>query len=164
MTITLEKTSAGRPRSWTRDEDIALAWAVYRNQASVDLEQSLNRSKRASNRKYILSRVYGEDWHIALLKEESLINNEIWLDTNEIQEAIRQRSRGIPLRKIGKNIGRSMETVRVAIIKHAPRQEDLMPRLNREREAAGSDPLPFGHPIIMRGLWHGLEHWRSVAR
>ena len=44
MTITLEKTSAGRPRSWTRDEDIALAWAVYRNQSMAGVLREIGRS------------------------------------------------------------------------------------------------------------------------
>ena len=159
-----EKTSVGRPRSWTRDEDIALAWAVYRNQTSVDLERSLNRSKGASNRKYILSRKYGEDWHIAILKEERLIDNKGWLDTDEISEIIKQRSQGLSLKKISKNIGRGIEATRQAIMKHAPKQNDLRPHRDKERVAAGFDPLPVGYPIIMRGLWHGLEHWRSAAR
>lgn len=44
MTITLEKTSAGRLRSWIRDEDIALAWAVYRNQSTADVLREIGRS------------------------------------------------------------------------------------------------------------------------
>jgi len=39
-----EKTSAGRLRSWTRDEDIALAWAVYRNQSTADVLREIGRS------------------------------------------------------------------------------------------------------------------------
>ncbi|WP_158092929.1 hypothetical protein [Acetobacter sp. DsW_059] len=44
MTITLEKTSAGRPRSWTRNEDIALAWSIYRNQSMAGVLREIGRS------------------------------------------------------------------------------------------------------------------------
>ncbi|KAA8384154.1 hypothetical protein FKW31_13415 [Acetobacter sp. DmW_136] len=31
----------------------------------------------------------------------------------------------------------------------------------RAERAPNSEPLPIGHPVIMKGLWNGLERWRD---
>lgn len=37
----------------------------------------------------------------------------------------------------------------------------LLTENNAAERARNTEPLRVGHPIIMRGLWHGLERWRS---
>jgi len=34
---------------------------------------------------------------------------------------------------------------------------------NRSEQKSDRPSLPPGHPVIMRGLWRGLEHWRGFA-
>ncbi|WP_415495514.1 SANT/Myb-like DNA-binding domain-containing protein [Acetobacter sp.] len=42
-----------------------------------------------------------------------------------------------------------------------PTKEDsLLTENSAADRARNTEPLRVGHPIVMRGLWHGLERWR----
>ncbi|KDE20692.1 hypothetical protein AZ09_04405 [Acetobacter aceti 1023] len=77
------------------------------------------------------------------------------------------RRRGYSFRRIGREVGRCMEGVRQVLMRyedalkaqspaHAPQPKGYA-ELVRDPE-----PLPAGHPIAMRGLWKGLEHWQPT--
>ena len=76
-------------------------------------------------------------------------------DNQDLQRAVRKmRARGSNLKELAKHFGISMETARSALFKSD--------RLTNEKSRT-PEPLPVGHPIVMRGLWRGLEHWRGFA-
>lgn len=77
------------------------------------------------------------------------------------------RRKGYSFRRIGREVGRCMEGVRQVLMRyedalkaqapaHAPQPKGYA-ELVRDPE-----PLPAGHPIAMRGLWKGLEHWQPT--
>ncbi|MGF1275730.1 hypothetical protein [Acetobacter pasteurianus] len=79
------------------------------------------------------------------------------------------RRKGYSFRRIGREVGRCMEGVRQVLMRY----EDALkaqtpahaPQPNGYAELARDhDPLPAGHPIAMRGLWKGLEHWQPAPQ
>lgn len=43
------------------------------------------------------------------------------------------------------------------------KQEATKPTLKAFREDFGSEPLRVEHPVVMRGLWRGLDRWRGFS-
>lgn len=75
------------------------------------------------------------------------------------------RAKGFSFREIGHNVGRCYETVRQVLLRHhhagqtqlETHSEDIVSDLDI---TGARICLPPGHPVIMRGLWRGLEHRR----
>lgn len=81
------------------------------------------------------------------------------------------RKSGLSLREIGYHFCMCMESVR-QIIRRASSDEPRQESPNSEEmfliRKNNGNALPTGHPIVMQGLWRGLEKWRmpdtNVAR
>ncbi|MCX2562903.1 hypothetical protein [Acetobacter thailandicus] len=81
------------------------------------------------------------------------------------------RRAGFSLRQIGRRSGRCMEGVRQALMRYEQALNELRdPASEEEGEELmmcgmfrDPEPLPPGHPVAMRGLWRGLEHWRDFV-
>lgn len=61
------------------------------------------------------------------------------------------RQQGLNLRQVAAYLGTSMETARQSLLK-----ADNDVACNRTAE-----PLPVGHPLVLKAMWRGLEHWRT---
>lgn len=86
----------------------------------------------------------------------------------QLEHMVALRRSGLSLRQIGRKVGRCMEGVRQALMRYE-QARDLVPEPSATTQDDWCDPLrepeplPPGHPIAMRGLWHGLEHWREMV-
>ncbi|GAN63345.1 hypothetical protein AA0313_2601 [Acetobacter indonesiensis NRIC 0313] len=86
----------------------------------------------------------------------------------EIDLVVSLRNQGHAWRAIARHLGRSDTMCRFQYeqctgkpVKAAPQQqaEPVTPKVSaiRAERAPDSQPLPVGHPIVMRGLWQGME-------
>lgn len=75
------------------------------------------------------------------------------------------RAKGFSFREISCNVGRCFETVRKVLLRH---NQGIKTQTEAQGEEFADDQdimaarecLPSGHPVVMRGLWKGLEHRR----
>lgn len=88
----------------------------------------------------------------------------------QLEHMVALRRSGLSLRQIGRQVGRCMEGVRQALMRYEQAREDIpptTPSLSPDEDWTDPlrepEPLPPGHPIAMRGLWRGLEHWRGLV-
>ena len=73
------------------------------------------------------------------------------------------RAKGFSYREISQNVGRCFETVRQVWLRH---NQSINAQADAQSEELDDDQditgaricLPPGHPVVMRGLWRGLEH------
>lgn len=88
----------------------------------------------------------------------------------EIDLVVSLRNQGHAWRAIARRLGRSDTMCRFQYERHTgkpvkaqPQAEPVTPRVSdiRAERAPDSPPLPVGHPIVMRGLWLGMEGLRD---
>lgn len=70
-------------------------------------------------------------------------------------------------RRIGREVGRCMEGVRQVLMRYEDALKAQSPAHTPQPKGYAElvrdpEPLPVGHPIAMRGLWKGLEHWQPA--
>lgn len=84
-----------------------------------------------------------------------------------LAQMVALRRAGRSLRQIGREMGRCMEGVRQALMRYeaacAPAPEATATADDWAEPLRDAEPLPPGHPIAQRGLWHGLDYWRTLA-
>ncbi|MCG4274648.1 hypothetical protein [Acetobacter senegalensis] len=82
-----------------------------------------------------------------------------------LEQMVALRRAGRSLRQIGRHTGRCMESVRQALMRYEHARLASVPSATDEDEwnepLRDAEPLPPGHPIALRGLWRGLEHWQT---
>lgn len=89
----------------------------------------------------------------------------------QLEHMVALRRSGLSLRQIGRQVGRCMEGVRQALMRYEQAREDTPPQKTTHQHDENwlddplrePEPLPPGHPVAMRGLWRGLEHWRGLV-
>ncbi|MFT8432498.1 hypothetical protein [Acetobacter orientalis] len=89
----------------------------------------------------------------------------------QLEHMVALRRSGLSLRQIGRQVGRCMEGVRQALMRYEQAREDTPPQKTTHQHDENwlddplrePEPLPPGHPVAMRGLWRGLEHWRGMV-
>lgn len=82
-------------------------------------------------------------------------------DAALLGQMVTLRCAGKSLRQIGQRTGCCMESVRQALMRYEQARAETPAHYAEEwHEALRSyEPLPPGHPIAVRALWHGLERW-----
>lgn len=89
----------------------------------------------------------------------------------QLEHMVALRRSGLSLRQIGRQVGRCMEGVRQALMRYEQAREDTPPQTLAltqndtwlDDPLREPEPMPPGHPVAMRGLWRGLEHWRGLV-
>ncbi|OUJ03189.1 helix-turn-helix domain-containing protein [Acetobacter cibinongensis] len=75
---------------------------------------------------------------------------------------VAMRAQGVPFHVIARKFGRSEGGIWLVCLRNVRK----MTEGEEEAESCGSDfmglreCLPVGHPVVMRGLWKGMEQWR----
>ncbi|WP_349934649.1 MULTISPECIES: SANT/Myb-like DNA-binding domain-containing protein [Acetobacter] len=93
----------------------------------------------------------------------------------EIDLVVALRNQGHAWRAIGRHIGRSEVVCRyqyehrvgvkgTAVSQSSDHKKKFSPSNPkasdiRAERGPNSEPLPIGHPVVLRGLWRGLEQW-----
>lgn len=85
-------------------------------------------------------------------------------DAALIERMVELRKSGKSLRAIAGEVGRVMECVRLVLRRYSDAYQEEKSKQNEDRffvvTSRGWEPLPPGHPVVMRGLWKGLEKWK----
>lgn len=92
----------------------------------------------------------------------------------DIAAVVSLRNQGHAWRAIARHLGRSDVMCRYQYEKHTGMKvsgdsrlpsQDAAPKVADVKAERGpnSEPLPVGHPIVMRGLWLGMEGLRDSA-
>lgn len=92
----------------------------------------------------------------------------------EIDLVVGLRTQGHAWQAIARRLGRSDVMCRYQYERHTGEKvsgdsclpsQAASPKVNdiRAERAPNSEPLPVGHPVVMRGLWRGMEKLRDSA-
>ncbi|AOW50218.1 hypothetical protein A4R89_13155 [Acetobacter ascendens] len=90
----------------------------------------------------------------------------------EIDLVVALRNQGHAWRAIARRLGRSDTMCRFQYERQIGQKvsgdscsplQGAVPKVASVKADRGSnsEPLPVGHPVIMKGLWNGLERWRD---
>lgn len=76
---------------------------------------------------------------------------------------------GLTVNAIAKRVGVASDTVSRHLMRHrqqaaiAASQTPTTKMVPSGRELYGAEPLRHDHPVVLRSLWRGLEHWRELS-
>ncbi|MGO2959456.1 MAG: helix-turn-helix domain-containing protein [Acetobacter sp.] len=73
------------------------------------------------------------------------------------------RAHGVSFQTIARKLGRSMETIRQVVLRNFRKTAEPQDETTEDCESdlmGVRECLPVGHPVVMRGLWKGMEQWR----
>lgn len=89
-------------------------------------------------------------------------------DAALIERMVELRKSGKSLCAIAGEVGRQRECVRLVLKRYTDAYQEEKSKQNDNApedmffvvSSGGREPLPPGHPVVMRGLWKGLEKWK----
>lgn len=90
------------------------------------------------------------------------MGKRVLITPGEEATILSMRAQGVPFRAIARKVGRCMEGVRQVCLRNVQKAAEQQDEVIEDCESGLMglrECLPVGHPVVMRGLWKGMEQW-----